>query len=525
MGDDNESVDKDLFSSVTSTRALDFKLGFALVLLRSKPPAVSLRDYVCRLRQHIKQGANLAAYEHRHLDGLQFWKEQYGALKSSEMELREKTYALEKQNELLREEIRALSTNSDHPRKRQRSSGAGGTNHASGSRQSNSISRAHSTLGVADSFETVFSAFGPVADGVLSSVYIKAQGKNGLADIRRSRKADRAESLTQEIGDQKIGDVFRGISKIFKYLLKGLEAVTSSGENSSQGSVYYSFVRLFADGMDCLSARSTASGTTANGGHSTSSAPMNPKGRRRGVNDKSSPATLRVEEEFRMRLSELLVNMIVVLDPTRKGHAELYEGFQAVLLTRLGQRISFFVFGEEPTTDSTTDPTLNRLGKGSGLKGKKKGPEEPDTDARRGEAWYLIWLLERVMADLHDRNLACKQLLARAGDDANAAASSRESASQSLLDRAKARMRSTLLKGVFGDDVEEFDDGLKMPALPSSHSSSSSGGGGGGGKSASADNPGEGSKADVLRSCSPEFFVQEAWRLLGWQVLAGDGLL
>jgi hypothetical protein len=108
---------------------------------------------------------NLAAYEDRHLDGLQFWKEQYDTLKSSEMELREKTYALEKQNELLTEQIRALSANNEHPRKRQRSSDAGGTNHTSSSRQSKSIARAHPILGIVDNFKTVFSALDPVANG------------------------------------------------------------------------------------------------------------------------------------------------------------------------------------------------------------------------------------------------------------------------------------------------------------------------------------------------------------------------
>jgi hypothetical protein len=330
--------------------------------------------------------------------------------------------------------------------------------------------------------------------GVLSSVCTRVQGRNGLAaasDKRQSREGNRVESLAQGMEDQQIGDVFRGIFKIFKYLLKGLDAVTSSGESSSQGNVYYNFVRLFADGIDCLSARSVVRGTT-NRSHSAS-ALMNPKGWR-DVSDKSSPVTLRVEE-IRMRLSQLLINMIVSLDPTRKDHAELYEGFQFVLLTRLGQRLSFFVFGEESTSS-----TLDGLGKG-GLKGKNHSAGE-DTRARQEEAWYLIWLLERVMVDLHDNNPACK-LLARTSD------ASRESGSQSLLGKAKARMRSTLLRGVFGDDAEDFD-GLEMPPFSS------------GSCSGLADTPREGMN---VRLCSPEFFVQEAWRLIGWQILAGEDLL
>jgi hypothetical protein len=146
------------------------------------------------------------------------------------------------------------------------------------------------------------------------------------------------------------------------------------------------------------------------------------------------------------------------------------------------------------------NPSLDKL-REDGLKGKHH-LEEQDIDSRKEEAWYLIWLLERVMADLYDSNPTCK--LSRRTSE-----TSRGLDSQSLLGQAKARIRSTLLRGIFGDDAEEFD-GLKVPTLFN------------GSRSGSVDNPQEESST---RFCSPEFFVQEAWRLIGWQILAGEDLL
>jgi hypothetical protein len=80
------------------------------------------------------------------------------------MELKKRVYVLEKENELLKEQVRALDPSAEHPRKRQRKIDAEDINHTSGSQQTpqNTISRTHSGL---DGFDTVFNAFCPVADG------------------------------------------------------------------------------------------------------------------------------------------------------------------------------------------------------------------------------------------------------------------------------------------------------------------------------------------------------------------------
>ncbi|KAH0547530.1 hypothetical protein FGG08_000255 [Glutinoglossum americanum] len=484
-----------------------------------------MEGYVFNLRRHIRQGRQVdsATCEHRHLDGLQFWKEQYDTLKCSEMELKKKVYALEKQNESLVEQIRALSQISEHPRKRRRKSDAEGIGQISGSRQ-------HSGLGTAEVFETAFSTFSPIADvvplifhtqclrrlmkssnsdtselsktliyassamaKVLYSIHAMIQGRKDqalAANTCRFRGANRIGPLTQEMKGQQIGEVFKSFFKVFKYLLKGLDIVASSEESSPQGNVIYSFVKLFADMMDCLSFKPMMEC----GPKRDLSVPA-PKKTEDGAGAGGNPLLVTPHtEEIRVQLSKLLISMVGVLDPTRKGHAELYEGFHFVLFTRLGQKVSYFVFGEE-LANSSLDGLIKDSAKGKNLS------EEQDEGSRQEEAWYLIWLLERVMGDLYDSNPACK-LLGRTSD------TPKGHECQSLLNEAKARIRSTFLRGIFGEDAEEFD-GLKMPALSN------------GGRNDPVDNYWEESGS---RICTPGFFVQEIWRLIGWQILAGEDL-
>ncbi|KAI9768189.1 MAG: hypothetical protein M1840_005019 [Geoglossum simile] len=542
---DGKAVSRGACSGVAGARTSDFRLAFALVLLKSKPPAVTLRggrlssispskcsanrhvDYIVSLRRHVRQGsqADSATSRHLHLDSLQFWKEQYDALNASEMELRKKVFVLEKQ--LLAERATgALSASVRHPHEGQRDSGGEATSHVEQALQNNLSPRAQPGFGEMDDFSTAFNSSSPATDSklqtlptisrykpppnvatsgaahmsgkpstqvdglkqlVLSSICAIARERKDIATSCRTRGANRGGLFSREIEDREVGDIFKGIFKIFKYLLKGLNIISSSGTSVSQGRVIYGFVRLFVNIMDCLSIGSTFEAPAKKG--PSGSAPKKVRGRN-AANSIRDPATPRAGD-IHMRLSQLLINMIAVLDQTQKGHAELYEGFQFALFTRIGQRLSFFVFGEE-----LPNP-LDELRRES-LKGGNP-PGGQDTASRQLEAWCLIWLLERVMVDLHDSNPACKPP-GRATDASGDA--------QSLLRESKARIRSTLLKGVFGEDAEEFD-GLQMPILPSGSRCGS-----------------DGIQGEInARLCTPELFVREVWRLVGWQILAGDDLL
>jgi hypothetical protein len=325
---------------------------------------------------------------------------------------------------------------------------------------------------------------------VLSSTCAITRGRKDTATSSRSRGANRVDPFSQETEDREVGDIFKGILKIFNYLLKGLKMISSSDMSVSQGRVIYSFIRLFVDIMDCLSVGSTFEAPAKKG--PSRSAPKKVRGQdpANGIHDPNTPR----QEGIHMRLSQLLMSMIAALDQTQEGHVELYEGFQFALLTRIGQRLSFFVFGEE-----LPNPSLDKLRKDR--LNSENPPEEQDAASRQIEAWCLIWLLGRVMADFYNNDQA-RKLPGRA---TNASGGD----SRALLRESKARIRSTLLKGVFGEDAEEFD-GFQMPTFPS------------GNHCGSIDSLQEELSA---RLCTPELFVREAWRLVGWQILAGDDLL
>jgi len=82
---------------------------------------------------------------------------------------------------------------------------------------------------------------------------------------------------------------------------------------------------------------------------------------------------------------------------------------------------------------------------------------------------------------------------------------SNSSFSNAFAKQVKEKLQNTLLKGVFGGDDETFRDCLQLPPVPENGTGETP--------------PSQVDPAEL----TPEWFTGEVWRILGWDILAGDG--
>jgi hypothetical protein len=119
------------------------------------------------------------------------------------------------------------------------------------------------------------------------------------------------------------------------------------------------------------------------------------------------------------------------------------------------------------------------------------------------EAPYLIHILDNVMTFINTH-----QTLIGFRSASSPSSSSKDNSSScrdAFAKQVKEKLQNTLLKGVFGGDDETFRDCLQLlPVLEN-----------GTGKTP----PSQVDPAEL----TPEWFMSEVWRILGWDILTGDG--
>lgn len=195
------------------------------------------------------------------------------------------------------------------------------------------------------------------------------------------------------------------------------------------------------------------------------------------------------EDETATQITRLLATMTLSLDisSNTNKHQDLLEGFLFILLTRIGKLLSLFVFRDlQLRPDLYIDPSKIPLPEG--LNGVDLS--ESSLLAAEMEAKRLIWILERILARLH-------------ADSVSASEAETEAETvdcRGFVERIKDRLQSTLLQAVFGSDQAFFREVLNRPTLPDLPLDSMLG-------------PQEPEKS------TPDWFVQEVWRLLGWEML------
>lgn len=178
------------------------------------------------------------------------------------------------------------------------------------------------------------------------------------------------------------------------------------------------------------------------------------------------------EKNATQLLLDLLCTMTLSLDLARNEDQEVMEGFLFIAIYRVGKMLALFVFKDHLlSSDSCSD-----LEAPQGIRAMKD--EGLTQEFAQLEAEHLIRFLDKVLGP-------------RISDT--------EIMRSKFIQNMNGRLQKTLMHAVFGDDDPLFREGLSRPVTPPPLS-----------------NNGQSS----ARQEFPEWFTEELWRLIGWDMLS-----
>lgn len=283
----------------------------------------------------------------------------------------------------------------------------------------------------------------------------------------------------------------------FTSLMAGLDNLSDTTE---RGHVVYNYINAFSSLLDVLQDAAMAEAKRAAMLESGSATAGKSKGKAktvRAVNIKDAPVL--------NLITTFLNSLISLLEPSKGAHASLFEGYFYASLNKLGHQMYLLTFGQqrggsladEITGANITDDVGEDDQRFKSAASVKDGVEKR---AAKLEAPYLIHLLNRLMtaAPKHFGSLTSS----KTGKPKQA--NNKGSMKGALALDAKNRLQRTLISCMFGTEgVGEnnaFMDCLKVPGM-----------------TAPALQPPKIKEVDVQ-----EWFKEEVWRLLGWEVLSKE---
>ncbi|MCJ1352904.1 MAG: hypothetical protein MMC33_002888 [Icmadophila ericetorum] len=279
--------------------------------------------------------------------------------------------------------------------------------------------------------------------------------------------------------------LFRLLERTYRYLLQGLNKLAErEQEVDLKNQVVHSFVQVFIKLTELI------------GSMSAYEVPMSPssvttKPARRSQRQSEGPARARkLEDGDIMPLSRLYITMLANLDPEKSIHLEITEGVLCVLLTRVGNLVKMFVFSEEGDLFGSSSGTTGNI------KSKGKSRVE-DVTVTASEARYLVWILERAMhLQIKSETLSRRPQVQPASKEGLGIA---RLDPESLSYQTRSKLQNTMLNAVFPEDTGSFEDRFRENTDP-------------------------GLLLDEPLAAAPEsdvknWFKQEVWRILSWDVL------
>lgn len=280
-----------------------------------------------------------------------------------------------------------------------------------------------------------------------------------LSTIHRDNTAasQREVGDAQQIKEPDLRTVIKGVEWSFHLVHKALRKIAGLEiMEQSTGQITYYLVCLFESTMTALAQHCTIVSRQRNEGIT--------------AQDQSS----NTEVQTACHLTDLLCTMALSLDLARFEDQKVMEGFFFVALDRVGKLLALLVFNKLQVS-SDTCPDLRPP---QGL--VEMSEEGLSPHSVRLEAQHLIKFLDEVL-----------------GKDSFSL--SKASSVQSQFVRGmKGRLQKTLLRAVFGDEDPHFQEGLMRPATP----------------------PPLHGDQQIDQPDFPEWFTQELWRLVGWDLLS-----
>ncbi|RHZ52205.1 uncharacterized protein CDV56_102059 [Aspergillus thermomutatus] len=496
------------------------QLALAMAIVKQKPAGMDIQDYVLQIRKNIKNAEDCGRVylEDRFFDSVSFWQHAYERSEAEQSRLMDRIYELEQRNEALLAKLQPQNPlsqeNAQVSAKRKANGNVNARKRAKTqvNLQSQAAGMALETSKLAEQPEYMEESTASFMRHFYALQRVIQRRPNSLTIVQSS--ADLCEVAAQEVltavqwrghtirpskkpvlqaKRPQLEQVLRSVECAFQLILQALKRLPET-ENvlQSKGQLAYHLIRLYqaiATALEqyCISKSGQISASTG-----SSKAPKNKQSRK----SKSTKACQELEnltttpvDEVASQISQLLGSIVISLNLSYAVHRTLFEGLLYVLLTRVGTLLCIFVFQDlQIRPDLHVDPT--KLPLPQGLQGIKL--DDQSLRAMQMEAKYLIWPLERSLALLD----VCTSSSSTLGP---------QDAPETMawIAKTKQQLQGTLLQALFGSDRSVFPHTLQQPENLDTHA------------------------LERLQNCTqipkqsvPDWFMQEIWRLLGWDLLA-----
>ena len=314
-------------------------------------------------------------------------------------------------------------------------------------------------------------------------------------------------SLSGTVDSIQMKTTLTASSRAMSSLTVGVNRLShAAGGVDVQGSVLYAYVQMFSSLLDNVDEISASETRRAVGQDITVSTSTSSNVRKKEARVKQPKSTNVKENVILSALTAFMCSTIDLLNGNLEVHHSLFEGFAYCVMKKLGARLYTTTFGQPrgATIEDEIAASIvpDEIDENPAL--SSKAPTERDIQVRQAtvEAPYLIHLLNRIM------NAAPKHLGAAISAKTGRAkqANNKGSMKGALALAAKDRLQRTLVNCVFGMEGVAEDDPL-MNCL----------------KAPAPSGP-ELSLPTIKEPDVQEWFGEEVWRLLGWEILAKEGV-
>ena len=329
------------------------------------------------------------------------------------------------------------------------------------------------------------------------------QAASDLSKTILKAVAGKSEKDTSDAFDIKA--FFHAATRMVSLLIVGFGKLRDTANGKSmQGKVVHALVHMFNEVLSTierLSSQEAKAGIFAEAASST----VEKSSTDTATNKTSIPTRTGMKRNAGLdQIVSFLSNAIDQLNPDLESHHALFEGFAYCVLDKLASRLYITVFGhargstiETEIAKSSTDSVI-----GNDVHTSRTLNEIDTLQAQtKLEAPYHIYLLKRIVAGAPDHI----GLSSRITSSKVKRTETKRPRKGALAVTAKERLQRTLVNSIFGKEgVDESDPFLDCLRLPTSDRGSIS-------------------IPKAKESNAADWFREEVWRLLGWEILSKDG--
>ena len=304
----------------------------------------------------------------------------------------------------------------------------------------------------------------------------------------------------QTVADDVIEQRLTPLGRLFPSLLDHLHTLSEyPGSGSLCGQIVYDFINVFRVLFQRICDLAKADAKSSQERIRTTKQPNT----RQNKQCATSPSDGKpITSPIVMKLCKLTISMLFHLDPVKSTHRAILEGCFFLLVTRVGGVLRDFTVGERPFGIQEVDATSRRSSHPRERRQVKSPNAATDAEVSEAQAPYLIWMLSRTMRLSTSMRLANKTIMS---SDPRSETAPQDISRSALYDDAHIRLQHTLVRAVFGKKfAANFEPALEPPHTPLDDH-------------LRTDWDTQIETADVR-----DWFKNEVWRLVGWDVLRGN---